>query len=73
MADLISYRRGNLQGLLKTMTPRQIFDKYVNENVPLGRPPMPHDIGNMAAFLASDYSMNITGQTINVNGGSLMN
>jgi NAD(P)-dependent dehydrogenase (short-subunit alcohol dehydrogenase family) len=73
MADLISYRRGNLQGLLKTMTPRQIFDKYVNENVPLGRPPMPDDIGNMAAFLASDYSMNITGQTINVNGGSLMN
>ena len=73
MADLISYRRGNLQGLLEAMTPREIFDKYVAENVPLGRPPLPEDIGNMVAFLASDYAKNITGQTINVNGGSVMN
>ncbi|MCH7653022.1 MAG: glucose 1-dehydrogenase [Chloroflexi bacterium] len=52
---------------------REVFEGYVKENTPLGREQTPEDIGNLAAFLASDYSMNITGQAINVSGGFFMN
>jgi meso-butanediol dehydrogenase/(S,S)-butanediol dehydrogenase/diacetyl reductase len=43
------------------------------ERIPLGREQTPEDIGYTAAFLASDYAKNITGQAINVSGGSRMN
>lgn len=59
----------NTQGL----TPRQIFDRSIQQRMPLGREQTPEDIGYMAAFLASDYAKNITGQAINVNGGAVMN
>ena len=39
----------------------------------LKREQTPEDIGNLAAFLSSDYSKNITGQAINVDGGARMN
>lgn len=40
--------------------------------IPLGRPQDPEDIGYAVAFLASDRARNITGESINVNGGQLM-
>jgi meso-butanediol dehydrogenase/(S,S)-butanediol dehydrogenase/diacetyl reductase len=40
--------------------------------VPLGRPQLPEDIGLTVAFLASSLAKNITGESINVNGGQLM-
>jgi 2-hydroxycyclohexanecarboxyl-CoA dehydrogenase len=40
--------------------------------VPLGRWQTPEDIAAMAAFLCSDRAANITGQTINVDGGYVM-
>jgi NAD(P)-dependent dehydrogenase (short-subunit alcohol dehydrogenase family) len=40
--------------------------------IPLGRPQDPEDIGLAVAFLASDRARNITGESINVNGGQLM-
>ena len=55
------------------LTPRQIFDQVVQDRIPLGREQTPEDIGNLAAFLASDLAKNITGQAINVSGGSHMN
>lgn len=55
------------------LTPRQIFDEVVKDRIPLGREQTPEDIGNLAAFLASDLAKNITGQAINVSGGSHMN
>ena len=55
------------------LTPREIFDSVVRERIPLGREQTPEDIGNLAAFLASDLAKNITGQAINVSGGSHMN
>ena len=55
------------------LTPREIFDEIVKERIPLGREQTPEDIGNLAAFLASDLAKNITGQAINVSGGSHMN
>jgi len=48
---------------------RELFLDYVRATTPLGREQTPEDIGNLAAFLASEYSMNITGQAINVSGG----
>ena len=62
-------QREDLAGL----SPREAFEKIVEERIPLGREQTPDDIGHLAAFLASDASQNITGQSINVNGGSRMN
>ena len=56
----------NVDGL----NPRQWFERGVAERVPLKREQTPEDIGHLAAFLASDVSKNITGQAVNVNGGS---
>ena len=53
-------------------TPREIFDRAVDERIPLGREQTPEDIGYAVAFLASDYARNITGQTLNLSGGSHM-
>ena len=54
-------------------TPRELFVEYVERDTPLGREQTPDDIGNLAAFLASEAAMNITGQSINVDGGLTMN
>lgn len=40
--------------------------------VPLGRLGQPEDVANLAVFLASNRSAYITGQTINLDGGILM-
>lgn len=49
--------------------PREIFLEVVKRGVPLGREQTPEDIGELAAFLASDAARNITGQWIAVDGG----
>ncbi len=53
--------------------PREVFDEHVQRRIPLKREQTPEDIGNAVAFLASDYAQNITGQALNVSGGSHMN
>lgn len=53
----------------KGMTPREYFDKYVVAGVPLGREQTPEDIGRAVVFFASEEARNITGQSINVDGG----
>ena len=57
----------------KGMEPREIFEKYVKNIIPLGREQTPEDIGNAVTFLASDAASNITGQALNVSGGSHIN
>jgi NAD(P)-dependent dehydrogenase (short-subunit alcohol dehydrogenase family) len=51
------------------LAPRDIFLEVVKRGVPLGREQTPDDIGELAAFLASDAARNITGQWIAVDGG----
>lgn len=46
--------------------------KQAVATIPLGRPQDPEDIGHAVAFLASARARNITGESINVNGGQLM-
>jgi NAD(P)-dependent dehydrogenase (short-subunit alcohol dehydrogenase family) len=43
-----------------------------NKRIPLGHAGEPEDVAEAVAFLASDASRHITGQTIHVNGGKIM-
>jgi len=43
--------------------------EWFRGRIPLGRFQTPRDIGEMAAFLASDRAQNITGASFNVDGG----
>src|SRR6266567_3805148 len=54
------------------ITARQVFDKRIADIIPLKREQTPEDIGWAATFLASDEARNITGQALNVDGGSVM-
>ena len=64
---------GDAHPSFKGMTPDQVFQTIVDEMVPLKRPQSVEDIGNMAVFLASDMAKEITGQTIDVDGGACLN
>lgn len=66
-------RRAKLRPEAAGMSPRQVFDRMVEERVPLGREQTPEDVGKTCAFLVSDRARSITGQTINVTGGWQMN
>jgi len=57
----------------KGMNPAEVFNEIIRTRVPLGRPQSPESIGNLAVFLASDEAQDITGQAINVDGGSVFN
>jgi NAD(P)-dependent dehydrogenase (short-subunit alcohol dehydrogenase family) len=48
------------------------FQQKAQSLVPLGRGQEPEDIANVAVFLASPLAKNITGQTLNVDGGLVM-
>ena len=55
---------------------RQSYEDWAGEKIrkvcPLGRWQTPEDIAALAVFLASDRAANITGQTMNVDGGFVM-
>ena len=72
MWERIATRTINLDDSLEGTTPREAFEQFVARSIPLGREQTPQDIGRLAVFLASELAMNITGQAINVNGGSRM-
>jgi len=55
---------------------RQTYEEWAGEKVrrvvPLGRWQKPEDVAAMAVFLASARANNVTGQTVNVDGGYVM-
>jgi meso-butanediol dehydrogenase/(S,S)-butanediol dehydrogenase/diacetyl reductase len=53
------------------LTPEQYVAKRV-EMVPLGRIGTPDDVARVVCFLASSYAGYVTGQTLNVDGGIVM-
>lgn len=57
----------------KDMNPTEIFNELTRVRVPLGRPQSPESIGHAAVFLASDEANEITGQALNVDGGTVFN
>ena len=52
---------------------RSMFEDNINTHSLLGRAATPNDIGNAAVFLSSSSARNITGQSLNVDAGALMN
>ncbi len=54
------------------LTPRQMFERRVEEWIPLKREQTPEDIAHAAVFLASEEARNITGQALMVDGGVVM-
>lgn len=48
------------------------YRQKVEESIPLRRIPPPEDIAGPILFLASDLARHITGEVINVNGGSVL-
>jgi NAD(P)-dependent dehydrogenase (short-subunit alcohol dehydrogenase family) len=65
-------------GQMRNLPPEQRVDfatwgaEKVKNRVPLNRWQTPEDIAHMAVFLASPQAENVTGQTINVDGGFVM-
>ena len=57
----------------KGMTPREYFDNFLVPRVPLKRGQTVEDIGHAVVFLVSEDAKNITGQSLNVDGGMIMN
>jgi len=54
------------------MTYEQWADDKLKRVLPLGRWQTPEEIAAMAVFLASSRCCNVTGQTVNVDGGQIM-
>jgi meso-butanediol dehydrogenase/(S,S)-butanediol dehydrogenase/diacetyl reductase len=59
------------QGSAALNTPREDIWEQYTKDIPLGRPQTPEDIANTVVFLCSDLAENITGQSININGGQV--
>ena len=68
-----------LEGMIRQTEDRDVvdqraaFDAYIEANCPLRREQTPEDIGHAVVFLVSDAARNITGQSLNVDGGIEMN
>jgi len=56
----------------KGLKPREYFDKFLVSGVPQKREQTPEDMGRAVAFLVSEDAKNITGQSLNVDGGRVM-
>jgi meso-butanediol dehydrogenase / (S,S)-butanediol dehydrogenase / diacetyl reductase len=56
---------------LRSLTPEAVREDYVRA-IPLGRLEEPEDVARVVVFLLSDRAAYMTGQAINVTGGSIM-
>ncbi len=74
----LEYGKKNIQincvspGFIKSEMTDKISDNFkqiLEEKISLGRFGIPEDVANVVAFLSSDLSNYITGETIHVNGG----
>ena len=49
-----------------------VVKRELCEEIPLKRPGKPEEIGELVAFLASDKANYITGESVIINGGKMM-
>jgi 3-oxoacyl-[acyl-carrier protein] reductase len=56
----------------KTSTSPQQIEQVI-KGIPMGRVGQPREVANVVAFLLSDESSFMTGQTINITGGAIVN
>lgn len=68
-SDELGKRLAHNDDSLKGLNAREIFDRRVQELVPMGRPQTAEDVAAAVSFLVSVEASNITGQSINVDGG----
>ena len=73
MWQTIAFQAHRHQPDAANISPREYFDRQIARTVPLGRSQTPTDIGHAVAFFASEDASEITGQALNVNGGTRMN
>lgn len=57
---------------LADLTTEQVFAGIVDQSIPMGRAQEPEDIAEAVAFFLSDRAKNITGQTLAVDGGTVL-
>lgn len=55
------------------VTAEQVWQSFALDKIPQGVEQTPEDIGLAAAFLVSERAQHITGQTLNVDGGAVLN
>jgi NAD(P)-dependent dehydrogenase (short-subunit alcohol dehydrogenase family) len=55
----------------RNIKPEEV-ESYLTEKIPLGRLCTPQDVAQAAVFLASDQAAYLTGQAIDISGGSVM-
>lgn len=56
-------------GFIKSDMTKELDEESLKKSVPLGRFGEPEEVAALVAFLASDESSYITGETISINGG----
>ena len=71
MWEVLALRYHDMDYPGEDLTPREVFDRVVKDRIALGRPQTPEDIGKAVVFFASDDADNITGQSLNVDGGAV--
>jgi NAD(P)-dependent dehydrogenase (short-subunit alcohol dehydrogenase family) len=59
------------ESALRGITPEEVLQDYLRA-IPLGRLEEPEDVARVVVFLLSDRARYMTGQAINVTGGSIM-
>ena len=69
----VATHMGKAIGGFVELDSEDFLNTIIVPSIPLGRPQMPEDIGNAVAFFASQDAREITGQALNVCGGSAMN
>jgi 3-oxoacyl-[acyl-carrier protein] reductase len=63
-------------GFIDTDMTKELTDEQIDEltkNIPMQRTGLPHEIAAGVLFLASEDASYITGNTLSINGGMLMN
>jgi len=70
--DMWAYNDAAWGKLLGTYKPGELMAEWVR-NIPMGCAGSGADVAGLVAFLASSDAAYITGQTVNVDGGLLMN
>lgn len=73
MLEMIGIRKSTSPNNTTGITPRSWAEGTIEEHCAIKRMQTVEDIGNAVAFFASDVSENITGQSLNVDGGALLN
>ena len=72
MSEQVGDRYANDNPACKGMKPRQVIETIIADNILMKKEHTPEDAADAVAFLLSEDAKNITGQSLNVDGGFFM-